>query len=91
MKSDACITKETERTRMQRDNQGRALLRLPTTMRLAFAAALDEGFARDLAAARDGRVDPNFRTISAVASSIRSNHGYIKVPAWTVTRKGGKR
>lgn len=77
---------------MQRDNQGRALLRLPTTMRLAFEDALDVAEERALSVAHyEDREDPNLGAINVVASSIRSNHGYIKVPAWTVTRKGGKR
>lgn len=77
---------------MQRDNQGRALLRLPTTMRLAFAAAWPVAADRAISVAyHEERNDPNIRAINLVDSSLRSNHGYIKVPAWTVTRKGGKR
>lgn len=73
---------------MQRDNQGRQLLRLPTTMRLAFADAQRAAINAANGYAVYGDEHPNLTTIDAVCSSLRSNHGYRKVPAWTVTRKG---
>lgn len=60
---------------MQRDNQGRALLRLPTTMRVAFAEAL---------AQTNGRT-PLRGSIQSALKNPRT--GYRKVPAWTVTRR----
>lgn len=65
---------------MQKDNQGRALLRLPTTMRCALEAAVK-------VAAAATKWTPS---VGLVASQLRSNHGYQKVPAWTVTRKAGR-
>jgi hypothetical protein len=74
---------------MQRDNQGRQLLRLPTTMRVAFEAALKPALHRaHCIAFYDDAEDPNLDAIMTVVGSTTSNHGYRKVPAWTVTRKG---
>ncbi|MFN3573647.1 MAG: hypothetical protein ACK4TR_08980 [Phenylobacterium sp.] len=73
---------------MLRDNQGRALLRLPTTMRLAFAEAYLPACARaGVVAFLEDREDDNLPTIKMVGAGLRSNHGYRKVPAWTVTRR----
>lgn len=73
---------------MQRDNQGRALLRLPTTMRVAFEAALPSAFNRAVMGVLAAELVPNIETVKNVERAVGSNHGYRKVPAWTVTRKG---
>ncbi|MFN3582799.1 hypothetical protein [Phenylobacterium sp.] len=67
---------------MLRDNQGRALLRLPTTMRLAFERAFR-------AHAVNGEVLCEVGSPLDMAGAAISNPrlGYRKVPAWTVTRR----
>lgn len=73
---------------MQRDNQGRELLRLPTTMRYAFTEAWVRANGRAMLAALYGDEDPNLEAINMVGSALTHGKvGHRKAPAWTVTRR----
>lgn len=72
---------------MNQQQPQRTLLRTPTAMRAAFAAALSEACNRPATAAALSEY-PNLPTLGMVNDALQGTAGLRKAPAWRATRKG---